>query len=349
MGKTIPLTEEMRDELVLRWRQGHSLRQLAHYFKVSPSTIGRWIVRDDVAVFLEENEDELIFSPAVHFYRGFAVDDYAKLSRYAEVAVYRLKSGEQVRIKDFNLREGTASCERFRSWHIRRLASYRDPARHGGTTRRPWITIPVDALTLNYEILKGDLVYLDGESVQIKEVVPRNGTVLLEGRKSGEEIPIDVLCNSRWEKEKAKARRYLESGHFKARLGDFRGAWQDFSRATTEYHGFIETHISTGVAATKLHGEGAGIGDYRAAISLGPDDAAAYFERCASDYRLTTNQKQDFEIAACYNQYLPEYMQFRPEEAKPIFEAALTRAEQEGNQRLKGQIEEWIRELFPQD
>ena len=45
----------------------------------------------------------------------------------------------------------------------------------------------------------------------------------------------------------------------------------------------------------------------------------------------------------------PEYMQFRPPDAKPIFEAALRRSDQEGNHRLKGYIEEWLRELYPYD
>lgn len=40
MGETITLTEQIRDELVTRRRQEHSWRQLARYFKVSPSSIG---------------------------------------------------------------------------------------------------------------------------------------------------------------------------------------------------------------------------------------------------------------------------------------------------------------------
>ena len=349
MGKAITLTEDMRDELVVRRRQGHSLRQLARHFKVSASTIGRWIVRDDVAGFLEFHHGRRDWQPLVGFYRGFAVDDYAKLSRYAEVGVYRLKTGEQVRIQDFNLENETAYCERLRSWAARQTAVSRHPLHNAMPIGAPSIDVPVEVLTLDYEFVKGDHAWIEGESVRIKEVVPERNTVLLEERTSQEEIPIAKLCVSRWGEYKVNARGYLESGQEKAGQGDYGGAWQDFSCATEMYPGFIEAHISTGIAATRLRGEGAGIGYYRVAISLGPDDAAAYFERCASEYGLTRNQKQDFEIAACYNHCLPEYMQFRPQDAKPIFEAALRRADQEGNHRLKGHIEEWIQELFPQD
>ena len=349
MGKAIALTEEMRDQLVMRRRQGHSWRELARHFGVSPSTIGRWIVRDEVAGFLESHHCRIDPQPLVGFYMGFAVDDYAKLSRYTEVGAYRLKSGEQVRIQDFNLENGTAQCERLRSWAARGMAVDRHPLHAGLPIGAPSIDIPIKALTLDYRFVKGDHAFLDGDCVQIKQVFSERNSVLLGDGSGGKEIPIAMLCASRWDEYKVKARSFLESGHEKAGLGDYEGAWQDFSHATSLYPGSIEAHISAGIASTKLHGEGVGIRDYRAAISLCPDDAATYFETYAANYRHTPIQKQDFEIAACYNRCLPEYMQFRPEDAKPIFEAALRRAEQEGNQRLKGHIEEWIRELFPRE
>ena len=262
----------------------------------------------------------------------------------------------------------------------------------------PWIDIPVDALTLDYEfkngdyaflkehighvkhinhqqeialvtmddgneievsiallgtgyspepkeLARGDYVYLKEYICQIKHINQEQRTALVDIVK---EVPITLLGASWWDKNKPTARNLCFCGDEKAKLGDYEGAWKDFAQATSFNPGFAEAVIGQGVATTELWGDcdSTAIDDYCTAIRLDPDYSLGYFKRCLSNYQLSHVQEEDFEIAACYNQCFPHYMRFRPQDAKPNFEAALECAKQEGNQRLQAYIEKWLREIY---
>ena len=100
------------------------------------------------------------------------------------------------------------------------------------------------------------------------------------------------------------------------------------------------------MTAAELRGDRDGINDYCTAITIDPENALAYFKRCVSNYRLSRVREEDFEIAACHNQCLPYHMRLRPEDAKPNFKDALESAKQEGNRRLQGYIERWLRQIY---
>ena len=400
--KSIILTESMRDELVKRRREGESWRKLASRFGVSPSTIGRWLVRDDVACFVEYYGCRITADPHCEFYRGFAVYDYAKLSRYVEIGVYRLKAREQVQIQDFNLDKSTVRSERLSSWTARSEAVHQHPLHNNVPVGAPSIDIPVDALTLDYEFTSGDCAFLKEHNGKINHISREQKTALVtmdDGNEievpialldkvyspeqkeftrgdqaylrreefqiedinykrqiarvgirgyHGIEIPMALLAASRWDKEKTTARNFFVRGDEKAMLGDFEGASDDFAQATFLNPGFTEAYVGKGVTTAELRGDsdGMAIDDYCTAITIDPENALAYFKRCVSNYRLFHVREEDFEIAACHNQCLPYHMRFRPKDAKPNFEAALQRAKQEGNRRLEGYIERWLRQIY---
>ena len=179
MKKPIPFTDTMRDELVERHKMGASTLELARYFGVSQPTIKRWLVRDDVAVFVEFYGCHIPWEPAYRHYKGFAVDDLAKLARYVEAGAYRLKIGEQVRIKHFDPAKRTALCERLSSWAPRRLAVKKHPKYRVMEVGVPWIDLPVSALTADYEFTHGDYAYIKRERVQIKHLNEEQNTALV--------------------------------------------------------------------------------------------------------------------------------------------------------------------------
>ncbi|MDE0184957.1 MAG: hypothetical protein OXP71_05810 [Candidatus Poribacteria bacterium] len=395
MNKPIPFTESMRADLIERHQNGSSELELARHFKVSKSTIRRWLVRDDVECYIANYA--CAGSPIPHdctHYRGFALHDLVKLTRYVEAYPYRLKIGEQLCIQRFDLKARTADSERLRSWAPRHLAMRKFGFTHVGV---PWIGIPVSAFTTDYEFTPGDCAYIKSERVLVRSIDAEQDIALVE-LENGHAIeiptdlinPSDQLCDSvlaplEWvclEKQEVQIKgirgeivtvqkvtdeleqygrevefpitlltsRWVERdgaipfhslGEEKLKLRDYEGAMSEFESAAKKNPGFAEALVGLGVALTLLHGNGAGLDRYCAAIRVDRTTALAYFKRCVSNYQLTSIQEQDIEIADCYIRHVPHSMSLGRQDVDNL-RVDLKRAKRAKNHRLVAYIENWL-------